>query len=73
MPQVTAPNGLYAPSCLCHTSDLNLLLSPTVGGYTMAAGLSDWYFKGVSVNVVDDCGTSPCNPGCAAACSPDFG
>jgi len=66
--QVVAPNGLYAPSCLCHTSDLNLETAPAVDGVTMGAGLKSWYFSGQDVRVEDDCGDMPCNPDCPSTC-----
>jgi len=65
--QIASPNGLYAPSCVCHTSNLNMEASPIVDGYTLSNALKAWYFEGTDVVVMESCpngDTLPCNQDC---------
>jgi hypothetical protein len=62
-------DGLFGPSCLDHTDDLNRIYdSPSINGSSFGQSLGDWYFHR-SVDgkqLIDDCGELPCNhsPGC---------
>jgi len=62
-------DGLFLPSCLEHTGNINTARGPSIGGMTYGKALSDWYNKRTppgSWTFIDKCpGLSPCNPTCS--------
>lgn len=61
-------NGLWAPACLLHTENLNLVSSTRVNGVSLVEGLAAWYAGAGAANgsQIDACVGVGCNPTCAA-------
>ena len=74
--QVAAAAGgadaLWAPACVAHTENLDMLGATRVAGETLKASLDAWYFGGSGVPrvLVDGCEGAGCNPTCPAAREP---
>ena len=66
---VRAGDAVWAPGCVAHTENLNLLSATTVAGVTMKESLDSWYFKTGSVpaRLVDACRGVNCGSGCPAS------
>jgi len=65
-----ARDAVWAPGCVAHTENLNLLSETTVAGVTMKESLDSWYFGGnVAPRLVDSCRGVNCGAGCPASAS----
>ena len=66
-----AGDAVWAPGCVAHTENLNLLSATTVAGVSMKESLDSWYFGGnVAPRLVDTCRGVNCGSGCPASAAP---
>ena len=63
-----AGDAVWAPGCVAHTENLNLLSPTTVRGVSMKQSLDSWYFGGnVAARLVDACVGVNCGAGCPSS------
>jgi len=64
--QLKATDAVWAPACVAHTENLNLVSSTRVSGVSLSDSLSSWYSGSGAANRVltDTCDGISCNPTC---------
>jgi len=66
---LSSVDSVWAPGCLKHTENLNLLSSTSVSGVTMKQSLDTWYFHGISSYLIDTCEGVNCGKECGSISS----
>lgn len=61
-------DAIWAPACLKHTENLNLVSSTSVNGVSLKTSLDSWYFykNNVPLHLIDSCQGINCGKGCGA-------